>query len=270
MRQKIEMKLIENEKARKKTFLQRKKSLEKKAKELSILCDVKTLLIIYELGKQTPEIWTGNDGEAEEIIDSFKQRRARGGTKKARANSFASEKKGFLEKFAMLDLKNLINHLPENDLRMLCSELDAKIAAVSNEIKPKQAVTEEEPRSSNMLSDSQETGLLNKEKGKEVVTYQEPVHTQEDQSFQMLPYNPTFMESPMMMMNDFGNPEFDVSSTSTNFPYNSIPVHYVPPSWMQQAYMNSDSSVGYYEPTTYHIPPGIYYQLMPFPGFPLR
>ncbi|XVF71561.1 hypothetical protein PTKIN_Ptkin12aG0048100 [Pterospermum kingtungense] len=267
-KRKIEIKFIENEKARKRVFEKRKKSLVKKAKELSILCDIKLLLIIYELGKQTPEIWPGNDEEAAQIVNRYKQQHARGGSKKP-CPCCVSKKKGFA-KFALSDLKNMINHLPENELKNLCSELDVKIAAVMNAIESKQVSTG--PSAPKMLSDSQGIGsLLNEGKGKEVVMHQEPVHTLEDQSFHMLSHNPNFMESPMMMMmmpNGISNPEFDGSSTSTNAPYHAIPVHYVDPSWMQLAYMNSDSSVGYYEPTMYHIPPGIYYPVMPVAGFP--
>ncbi|XWS47601.1 hypothetical protein CRYUN_Cryun14cG0166100 [Craigia yunnanensis] len=175
---------------------------------------------MYELDKQKPEIWPDNDEEADQIINRFKRRPVRAH-------------------------KNMINQLSENQLQKLCYELDFKIAAVMNAIKSKQVLTEG-PTSPKMLGDSQGIGFLNKEKGNEVVIYQEPVQTQQDQSFQMLSLIPNFMESPMMMLqNGISYPEFDGGSSSSN-------IHYVDPSWMQPAYMNANSSMGYYDPTIYH------------------
>ncbi|XVF31572.1 hypothetical protein REPUB_Repub17cG0002200 [Reevesia pubescens] len=258
----MEMKLIENEKARKKVFETRRSNLLKKAKELSILCDIKLLLIIYELDKQKPEIWPDNYEEAEQIINRIKQQHVRGNSKKA-CDFFASKKKNFGEKFAISDHKSLINHFSENELQKLCYELDAKIDAVKSAIKSKQALTEG-PRSAKTLGDSQGIGFLNKgkEKEKEVVIYHEP----EEQSFHMLSNNPNLMESPMMMMqNGISYPEFDGSSSSSNIPYVPLPSHYVDPSWMQPAYIDPISSMSYYDPTIY-FQTGIYYPMMP--GFP--
>ncbi|XVE72130.1 hypothetical protein DITRI_Ditri11bG0013800 [Diplodiscus trichospermus] len=249
-RRRMEMKLIENEKARKRVFEKRRNSLLKKAKELSILCDIKTLIIIYELDKQKPEIWPHNDEEAEQIINKFKQQCVRRTSKKD-CDSLASKKTRFGDKFAMSDHKSMINQLTENELQKFCCKLDAKIAAVMNAIDSKQTLTEG-PRSPKTFGDSQETGFLKKGKGKEVVIYQEPVPTRQNQSFQMLSDNP-----------NFSCPEFDGSSSSISIPYVPLPIHYDVPSWMQPAYMDANSSMGCYDSTIYHIPPGSFYPVMP-------
>ncbi|XP_022759950.1 agamous-like MADS-box protein AGL16 [Durio zibethinus] len=270
-RRSMEMKLIENEKARKKVFEKRRNSLLKKAKELSILCDIKILLIIYELDKQKTEIWPGNDEEAEQIINRFKQQLVRDECKTA-CDSFSSKKERFDGKFAISDHKCMINLFSKNELQKLCYELDGKIAAVMNAIKSKQVLTEG-PRSPKILPDSQGIGFLDRERGKEVVIYQDPVHDiQQSQSFQMLSHNPKFMESPMMMttmmQNGISYPEFyGNSSSSSNIPYVPLPIDYVHPSWMPPAYIDSTFSMSYYDPTSYHIPPCLHYPMVPsFPS----
>ncbi|XP_022759285.1 agamous-like MADS-box protein AGL11 [Durio zibethinus] len=270
-RRRMEMKLIENEKARKKVFEKRRNNLLKKAKELSILCDIKILLIIYELDKQRPQIWPGNEEEAEQIINRFKQQLVRGDWKTA-CESFSSKKNRFDGKFAISDYKSMINHCSKNELQKLCYQLDGKIAAVMNAIKSKQVLTEG-PRSPKILPDSQGIGFLDKERGKEVVIYQEPVHDiQRGQSFQMLSHNPKFMESPMMMttmmQNGISYPEFDGSSSnSSNIPYVPLPIDYVHPSWMPPAYIDPNFSMSYYDPNSYHIAPGLHYPMVPsFPS----
>ncbi|XP_021296641.1 agamous-like MADS-box protein AGL16 [Herrania umbratica] len=254
-KRKMEMKVIENEKARKRVFEKRRNNLLKKAKELSILCDIKILVIIFELGQPKAQIWPGNDEEATQIINRFKQQPVKGGSQKAYCDSFASKKKNFGEKFPM------INRFSENQLQNLCYELDAKMAAVMNAIKSKQVLTEG-PMPNMIAAECQGKGFLNNGRGKEVDIYQEPIPIQQDQSFEMLYHKPNFMESPMMVMqNDISYPQFDGSTGSSNIPYVPLPIHHVDPSWMQPAY------VSYYDPTIHHIPPGTYYPVMPsFPS----
>ncbi|XP_007033169.2 PREDICTED: MADS-box protein AGL42 [Theobroma cacao] len=259
-KRKMEMKVIENEKARKRVFEKRRNNLLKKAKELSILCDIKILVIIFELGIPKAQIWPDNDEEATQIINRFKQQPVKGDSKKAYYDSFASKKKNFGEKFPISEYKTMINHFSENQLQNLCYELDAKIAAMMNAINSKQDLTEG-PMPKMLAAECQGKGFLNKGRGKEVDIYQEPIPIQQDQSFEMLYHKPNFMESPMMMQNDISYPQFDGSTSSSNIPYVPLPIHHVDPSWMQPAYMS------YYDPTIHRIPPGIYYPVMPsFPS----
>ncbi|KAK5774966.1 MADS-box protein FLOWERING LOCUS C-like [Gossypium arboreum] len=236
-KRRTEMKLIENEKARKRVFEKRRTNLLKKAKELSILCDIKLLLIIYEHGKVKAEIWPHNNVEAEQIIEWFKQRRI----DKTACDSSASKRRRFGDKFDILDHKNMVNHYSENQLRNLIFELDAKIAAVMNVIQSK------------LVLKGGAGSPKNKGKGKEAVIYQEPIKTPQHQSFQT--YWPK--------KNFISYPEFENSSS---IPYVPLPVHYVDPSSIQSPYKDANSSMGYYDPNVHPVLPCIYYPKMP--GFP--
>ncbi|XP_039049212.1 truncated transcription factor CAULIFLOWER D-like [Hibiscus syriacus] len=178
-KRRTEMKLIENLKGRERVFGTRRKNLLKKANELSILCDIKVLLIIHEQDKLKSEIWPNDYEEAKQIIQRFKQQRA---TRKA-FDSFASNKIRFGNNFAISDYTNMINHYSKNQLQNLIFDLDTKIAAVENLIQSKQVLT----RDPKLPRTSGETGPLNKGKGMEVVLNQEPVNTQQLQSFQNCP-----------------------------------------------------------------------------------
>ncbi|KAK8631164.1 hypothetical protein V6N13_079925 [Hibiscus sabdariffa] len=281
---KTEMKLIENQKGREKVFEKRRKNLLKMANELSVLCDIKMLLIIYEQNKQKSEIWPNDNGDAEQIIKQLKQQRA---TKKA-FDSFSRKKIRVGNKFAISDHSNMIDHYSENQLQNLIFDLDAEIAAVENVLQSKQVLTRES-KSPNMPGDCQKTGPLNKGKGKEVVISQEPANTEQHRSFQTRPDSP--------QKNVISYPEFD-QSCSSNVPYVPLPIDYVGPSPMQQPfiiigpspmqqpfmdvnsltdyhapniytvppYMNDNSLMDYYVPNIYTVPPYIYHPMMP--GFP--
>ncbi|XP_018625017.1 floral homeotic protein PMADS 2-like [Nicotiana tomentosiformis] len=60
-RRKIGMELIKNERSRNSTYQKRKKSLEKKSNELSILCQVKLCMIVYGPKDSEPTIWPDKD-----------------------------------------------------------------------------------------------------------------------------------------------------------------------------------------------------------------
>lgn len=76
-RAKLTMELIKKEKFRNLAFQKRKISVKKKVDELSTLCGVKAIMIIYG-PKQTPvqenqpEIWPENHSEVLEVIDKYK------------------------------------------------------------------------------------------------------------------------------------------------------------------------------------------------------
>nr|XP_016433393.1 PREDICTED: agamous-like MADS-box protein AGL92 [Nicotiana tabacum] len=55
------MELIKNERSRNSTYQKRKKSLEKKSNELSILCQVKLCMIVYGPKDSEPTIWPDKD-----------------------------------------------------------------------------------------------------------------------------------------------------------------------------------------------------------------
>ncbi|KAL4310415.1 hypothetical protein GQ457_01G037050 [Hibiscus cannabinus] len=265
-KRKTEMKLIENQKGREKVFERRRKNLLKMANELSVLCDIKMLLIIHEQNKQKSEIWPNDNCDAEQIIKQLKQQRA---TKKA-FDSCSRKKIRVGNKFAMSDHSNMINNYSENQLQNLIFDLDAEIAAVENVLQSKQVVTRE-PKSPSMSGDCQKTGPLNKGKGKEVVISQEPANTEQYRNFQTSPDSP--------QKNVISYPEFDQS-------YVPSPIDYVGPSPMQQPYMdvnsltdyhapniytvppfmNDNSLMDYYVPNIYTVPPYIYHPMMP--GFP--
>lgn len=75
-RERISMKLIQNEKSRKTTFQKRKKGLLKKANELSILCDVDVCVILYAPnfegeGFAEPETWPKDTNEVQRILQKY-------------------------------------------------------------------------------------------------------------------------------------------------------------------------------------------------------
>ncbi|OMP04705.1 Transcription factor, MADS-box [Corchorus olitorius] len=231
MVKRMEGKLIEDEKARKNVYETRKKNLLKKAKELSILCDSKILVLIFDQDKQKHQIWPDNDEEAKQIINRFKQKQVRVDSKRASRSAARNQKERLGEKFPISDHKRVINFLSENQLQNLCHELDAKIADVKNVIKSKQGVTEEP----------------SKGKGKEIVVHQEPVPIQQDQSFhQMLYHKPNFEESSMNMMQNgiVSYPsQFSGSYSSSNIPFMPLAIHSDHP---------ADILKNYHDPDTYY------------------
>ncbi|OMO80289.1 Transcription factor, MADS-box [Corchorus capsularis] len=208
MVKRMEGKLIEDDKARKNVYETRKKNLLKKAQELSILCDSKILVIIFDQDKQKHEIWPDNDEEeARQIINRFKQKQVRGASKRASRSAARNQKERLGEKFPISEYKRVINGPSENQLQNLCHELDAKIADVKNVIKSKQGVTEE-PK---------------------IAAYQEPVPIQQDQSFhQMLYHKPNFEDFSMNMMQNgiVSYPsQFSGSYSSSNIPFMPLAIH---------------------------------------------
>lgn len=76
-RAKLTMELIKKEKSRNLAFQKRKISLKKKVRELSTLCGVKAVMIIYgpkqtPLQDNQPDIWPENHAEILEVINKFK------------------------------------------------------------------------------------------------------------------------------------------------------------------------------------------------------
>ncbi|CAN1292234.1 Agamous-like MADS-box protein AGL80 [Linum perenne] len=70
----VKLARIENERARRQTMARRQKGLMKKVDELTILCGVSALCIIYNptVGEPAkPLIWPSNDGKIEELLQGF-------------------------------------------------------------------------------------------------------------------------------------------------------------------------------------------------------
>nr|XP_016484291.1 PREDICTED: agamous-like MADS-box protein AGL82 [Nicotiana tabacum] len=132
------MELIQDHKTRKSTFQKRKACLIKKISELSILCDIKACMIIYE-GNNCEEIWPNDPNEVQELINLYKNQPIEDRSK--RENSLCSflenEKKKAEIKMAKLKTKiktekyptwdSRFNYLSEKELRNLAGVLEKKM-----------------------------------------------------------------------------------------------------------------------------------------------
>ncbi|WMV54239.1 hypothetical protein MTR67_047624 [Solanum verrucosum] len=70
-RSKIKVELIQDHKKRKSTLVNRKAGLVKKISELSILCDIKACMIIYE-GNYNHQTWPKDPNKVKEVINLYK------------------------------------------------------------------------------------------------------------------------------------------------------------------------------------------------------
>ncbi|XP_008460878.2 floral homeotic protein APETALA 3-like [Cucumis melo] len=151
-RGKLSMKLISNEKSRKTTFHKRKASLLRKAYELSTLCDVRVCVFVHgpnQSNDQSPlqlHTWPPCPDEVNSMIASYKtnclHKRAR---KAFGLIDFFSERKKKVEtdmsklrkdvaeaRFTKWDER--LDHLLEDQLRVLMMELDSKIEIAKKRI----------------------------------------------------------------------------------------------------------------------------------------
>ncbi|KAJ3671699.1 hypothetical protein LUZ60_007778 [Juncus effusus] len=71
-RKKVNLAWIPNDATRRATFKKRKRGLIKKAYELSVLCNVKTCVVIYGPHDPKPEVWPSQN-ETLEILSKFKE-----------------------------------------------------------------------------------------------------------------------------------------------------------------------------------------------------
>ncbi|XP_009788319.1 agamous-like MADS-box protein AGL70 [Nicotiana sylvestris] len=137
-RRKIGMELIKNERSRNSTYQKRKKGLEKKANELSTLCQVKLCMIIYGPKDSEPTIWPDKD-TIQSLIDSYRARSDddqrlrthdlsfyfRDLTRKVEIESSKLRKKNFEAKYPTWD--QLYDNLSSDQLKQLSALLGAKI-----------------------------------------------------------------------------------------------------------------------------------------------
>ncbi|KAL3324151.1 hypothetical protein AABB24_038369 [Solanum stoloniferum] len=96
-RSKIKVELIQDHKKRMKTLVTRKAGLVKKISELSILCDIKACMIIYEGNTtcQHDQIWPNDPNEVKELINLYKNQPFQGRTKRGTtlSNYFEDDQK---------------------------------------------------------------------------------------------------------------------------------------------------------------------------------
>ncbi|CAI0398033.1 unnamed protein product [Linum tenue] len=70
-RKRVKLAWIPNESARRSTMRNRRQSLVKKVRELSILCGVPTFFIVYSQGEPEPTVWPPTREEAERLLARF-------------------------------------------------------------------------------------------------------------------------------------------------------------------------------------------------------
>ncbi|XP_028783967.1 agamous-like MADS-box protein AGL82 [Neltuma alba] len=137
------MEPIQNKKARKATFEGRKKSIMKKAYELSTLCGVEVCIIIYgpnnNEGQVPAQTWPQDPQDVIRIIHKYNKARiaSRQPPKKYDLQDFFRDRRNKVEaERAKVDketLRNLSSHQQnlnsprDDELRMFVAELDARI-----------------------------------------------------------------------------------------------------------------------------------------------
>ncbi|XP_019189701.1 PREDICTED: agamous-like MADS-box protein AGL82 [Ipomoea nil] len=146
-RRKKELKLISNRKRRCVTYQKRKKGLEKKAYELSTLCDVKVCLIMYgpkeNTENQTPEpnIWPENPEFVSSMIGSYQDQLE--SNKKIRTQDLSTfyervkkrdERKNNVNAVKYPTWNERLNRMSACELSNVISELDVKIKAAEERI----------------------------------------------------------------------------------------------------------------------------------------
>ncbi|XP_022932032.1 agamous-like MADS-box protein AGL103 [Cucurbita moschata] len=200
-RGKLSMQLIGNEKSRKTTFLKRKKSLLRKAYELSTLCDVRACVFVYgpNHNDQSPvelNTWPPCREEVNNMIASYKanclHKRARKAfdlldffseRKKKLENDMSKLRKDVLEaRFPKWDER--LDHLTEDQLRILMVKLDSKLDTMKRRI---EIVTENHEEGTS--GENNQTLIANM-KPEQVMSYGE-------QSYEMFG-NPSMETRPMM------------------------------------------------------------------------
>ncbi|XP_060175599.1 agamous-like MADS-box protein AGL17 [Lycium barbarum] len=145
-RSKINMERIQDHKNRKSTFLKRKAGLIKKISELSILCDIKACMIIYDSHQgnnqvisQHDEIWPNDPNEVQELINLYKNQPLESRSKRAKSLSSFFENQKRKAEIQMGKLKKKIkaekypnwdsrfDYLSKEELRNLVGVLEEKI-----------------------------------------------------------------------------------------------------------------------------------------------
>ncbi|XP_004145650.1 agamous-like MADS-box protein AGL82 [Cucumis sativus] len=132
----LSLKLIPNPKSRRTTFLKRKKSLIKKAYELSTLCDVQTCLFIAsDCDPSTHfETWPPNHHQIHQMIRSYKSHSFTKPNSSYDLNRFFSDRKNKILTNTSKLLHNVVDHQSEHQLMELLDALDSKIRVANDMI----------------------------------------------------------------------------------------------------------------------------------------
>ncbi|KAH0714782.1 hypothetical protein KY285_007607 [Solanum tuberosum] len=136
-RSKIKIELIEDHKKRKSTLVNRKAGLVKKISELSILCDVKACMIIYERN-YNHQICPNDSNDVRELINLYKKQALDGRTKRGKtlSNFFENDekKKGEIkvEKYPTWDSR--FDYLSQKELQNLAGVVEKRIEKAKGKI----------------------------------------------------------------------------------------------------------------------------------------
>ncbi|XP_061352571.1 agamous-like MADS-box protein AGL82 [Gastrolobium bilobum] len=97
-RSRTTFKRIPNDKARKETFMQRRKGLMKKVSEFSTMCGVEACLIVYdENGDAQPMTWPRDPIKAHSIIEKYERQKNKKPLKAFDLEDFFKNKKNMVE-----------------------------------------------------------------------------------------------------------------------------------------------------------------------------
>ncbi|XP_015057697.2 agamous-like MADS-box protein AGL29 [Solanum pennellii] len=135
-RSKIKVELIKDDKKRMKTLVTRKAGLLKKISELSILCDIKACMIIYDEGNNTNcEMWPNDPNE---LINLYKNQTFEGRSKRGKtlSNYFENdEKKGDaikVEKYPTWDTR--FDYLSQKEIQNLVGVISKRMETAKGRI----------------------------------------------------------------------------------------------------------------------------------------
>ncbi|XP_055835401.1 agamous-like MADS-box protein AGL17 isoform X2 [Solanum dulcamara] len=131
-RSKIKVELIQDHKKRMTTLVKRKAGLVKKISQLSILCNIKACMIIYEGNNhQHDQIWPNDPNEVKELINLYKNQPFQGRSKrdKTLSNYFEDDQKKKVDivpkKYPTWDSR--FDYLSEKELQNLVGLLEKKM-----------------------------------------------------------------------------------------------------------------------------------------------
>ncbi|KAG2302036.1 hypothetical protein Bca52824_030687 [Brassica carinata] len=129
-RVKLKIKKLENTNGRQATFAKRKNGILKKANELSILCDIDLILLMFSPGGKA-SLCCGRRSSIEEVIAKFSQVTPEERTKK-KVESLETLKKTFLKLDHNVNIRELIasSNSTTEDLSTQASVLQARISEI--------------------------------------------------------------------------------------------------------------------------------------------
>lgn len=147
-RSKIKMELIEDHKKRKSTLVNRKAGLVKKISELSILCDIKASMIIYE-GNYNYQIWPNDSNDVQELLNLYKNQSQDGRTKRGKtlSNFFKNDEKKNnefkVEKYPTWDSR--FGYLSQIELQNLVGVVEKRIEKAKEKIELLKSMNDQDP-----------------------------------------------------------------------------------------------------------------------------